>query len=168
MTILIMFLFGSFRKFKHYYQFFIRQYLKSDFPNAVFYNRFVELERCVFIQMKFFLNFLAFGRCTASASWNPRWYKFVTILGVMPTMCSKAWLLMGKERWAGVMVSNCIWSATTGVRSSLSVSPVPTWMTGIRGHGLSWSGHSTGSFLPTGDTFRPNSSTYFLRTEFIW
>ena len=44
MTILIVFQFGSFRNFKHYYLFFIRQYLKSDFPNAVSYNRFVELQ----------------------------------------------------------------------------------------------------------------------------
>lgn len=35
MTILIVFQFGSFRNFKHYYLFFIRQHLKSDFPNAV-------------------------------------------------------------------------------------------------------------------------------------
>ena len=35
MTILIAFHFGSFRNFKHYYLFFIRQHLKSDFPNAV-------------------------------------------------------------------------------------------------------------------------------------
>ena len=44
MTILIVFQFGSFRNFKHYYLFFIRQHLKSDFPNAVSYNRFVELQ----------------------------------------------------------------------------------------------------------------------------
>ena len=35
MTILIVFQFGSFRNFKHYYLFFIKQHLKSDFPNAV-------------------------------------------------------------------------------------------------------------------------------------
>ena len=64
MTILIMFQFGSFRNFKHYYMFFIRQHLKSDFPNAVSYNRFVELESRVFFQMMFFLNLSAFGRCT--------------------------------------------------------------------------------------------------------
>ena len=31
--------------FKHYYLHFIRIYLKRDFPDAVSYNRFVELER---------------------------------------------------------------------------------------------------------------------------
>ena len=44
MTILLYFHFGSFRNFKHYYLFFIRGTLKSYFPNAVSYNRFVELE----------------------------------------------------------------------------------------------------------------------------
>ena len=64
MTILIVFQFGSFRNFKHYYQFFIRQHMKDSFPNAVSYNRFVELESRVFFQMMFFLNLSAFGRCT--------------------------------------------------------------------------------------------------------
>ena len=48
MTILLYFHFGSFRNFKHYYLFFIRGTLKSYFPNAVSYNRFVELESRVF------------------------------------------------------------------------------------------------------------------------
>lgn len=64
MTILIMFHFGSFRNFKHYYQFFVRGTLKQDFPHAVSYNRFVELESRVFFQLMFFLNFRAFGKCT--------------------------------------------------------------------------------------------------------
>ena len=63
MTILIVFHFGSFRNFKHYYLFFIRQHMKDSFPNALSYNRFVELESRVFFQMMFFLNLSAFGRC---------------------------------------------------------------------------------------------------------
>ena len=49
MTILIAFQFGSFRNFKHYYLFYIRQHLRSYFPDAVSYNRFVELESRVFL-----------------------------------------------------------------------------------------------------------------------
>ena len=64
MTILIAFQFGSFRNFKHYYLFYIRQHLRSYFPDAVFYNRFVELESRVFFQMMFFLNLSAFGKCS--------------------------------------------------------------------------------------------------------
>ena len=64
MTILIAFQFGSFRNFKHYYLFYIRQHLRSYFPDAVSYNRFVELESRVFFQMMFFLNLSAFGKCS--------------------------------------------------------------------------------------------------------
>ena len=62
--ILIMFHLGTFDNFKHYYLHFIRIYLKRDFPDAVSYNRFVELESRVFFKMMFFLNLHSFGRCT--------------------------------------------------------------------------------------------------------
>ena len=64
MTILLYFHFGSFRNFKHYYMLFIKGTLKSYFPTAVSYNRFVELESRVFFPLMFFLNLRAFGRCT--------------------------------------------------------------------------------------------------------
>lgn len=64
MTILLYFHFGTFRKFKHYYLFFIKGTFKTYFPNAVSYNRFVELESKVFFPLMFFLNLRAFGRCT--------------------------------------------------------------------------------------------------------
>ena len=64
MTILLYFHFGTFRNFKHYYLFFIKGTMKSYFPKAVSYNRFVELESLVFFQLMFFLNLGAFGRCT--------------------------------------------------------------------------------------------------------
>ena len=64
MTILLYFHFGSFRNFKHYYLFFIKGTLSSYFPDAVSYNRFVELEGRVFFPLMFFLNLQAFGRCT--------------------------------------------------------------------------------------------------------
>jgi hypothetical protein len=59
-----MFHFGTFDNFKHYYLHFIRVHLKRDFPDAVSYNRFVELESRVFFKMMFFLNLHSFGRCT--------------------------------------------------------------------------------------------------------
>ena len=64
MTILLLFHFGSYRNFKHYYLSFIKIVLKKEFPTAVSYNRFVELEGRVFFQMMCFLNLQAFGRCT--------------------------------------------------------------------------------------------------------
>ena len=90
MTILIVFQFGSFRNFKHYYLFFIKQHLKSDFPNAVSYTRFVELQSRVFFQMMFFLNLSAFGRCSC-----PCGTKSCCVKGASsrPSMtCSKIWL----------------------------------------------------------------------------
>ena len=62
MTILLYF--GTFRNLKHCYLFFIKGTIKSYFPKAVSYNRFVELESRVFFQIMFFLNIGAFGRCT--------------------------------------------------------------------------------------------------------
>ena len=38
--------------------------MKRDFPNAVSYNRFIELEQRVFFKLVFFLKLFAFGRCT--------------------------------------------------------------------------------------------------------
>lgn len=63
-TILLYFHFGTFRNFKHYYQFFIKGTMRTFFPEAVSYNRFVELESRVFFPLMFFLNLRAFGRCT--------------------------------------------------------------------------------------------------------
>ena len=64
MSILIVFHFGTFANFKHYYLHYIRVHLLQDFPDAVSYNRFVELESRVFFKLMFFLKLYAFGRCS--------------------------------------------------------------------------------------------------------
>lgn len=64
MTILVCFHFGTYRNFKHYYLFFIKQHLKSEFPNTVSYNRFVELKSRVIIPLMMFLQLIGFGQCT--------------------------------------------------------------------------------------------------------
>ena len=43
MTIMVCYHFGTFGNFKHYYMHFIQIHMKSYFPEAVSYNRFVEL-----------------------------------------------------------------------------------------------------------------------------
>lgn len=63
-TILLVFHFGSFRNLKHYYLMFIRRHLHKEFPDAVSYNRFVELEQRVFFKIVFFLKLYAMGKCT--------------------------------------------------------------------------------------------------------
>ena len=64
MTILICFHFNTYRNFKHYYLSYVKGYLKDSFPKAVSYNRFVELESRVAVQMAMFLELFCFGECT--------------------------------------------------------------------------------------------------------
>jgi hypothetical protein len=64
MTILICFHFNTYRNFKHYYLCYVKGYLKGYFPKAVSYNRFVELESRVAVQMALFLELFCFGECT--------------------------------------------------------------------------------------------------------
>ena len=64
MTILLMYHFGSFRNFKHFYLMGICERWRGEFPRVVSYNRFVELEKRVFFKMVFFLKMFAFGECT--------------------------------------------------------------------------------------------------------
>jgi hypothetical protein len=63
-TILLCFHFGSFRNFKHYYLFYVKEHLKNDFPNLISYNRFVEVESKVIIPLMLFLKMICFGECT--------------------------------------------------------------------------------------------------------
>jgi hypothetical protein len=63
-TILLLFHFGTFHNFKHFYLFYIREHLKKEFPKQLSYNRFVEIEHRVFIPVMFFINTVCFGKCT--------------------------------------------------------------------------------------------------------
>lgn len=64
MTILLLFHFGTFKNFKHFYLHYIGVHLKKEFPKQLSYNRFVAVERRVFVEMMFFLNTVCFGKCT--------------------------------------------------------------------------------------------------------
>ena len=63
-TILLLFHFGTFKNFKHYYLHYIGIHLKKEFPKQISYNRFVAIEHRVFIPMMFFINTVCFGKCT--------------------------------------------------------------------------------------------------------
>ena len=63
-TILICFHFNSYRNFRHYYTFFVKEHLADLFPNQLSYNRFLELEARVSLEMMMFLQICCFGRCT--------------------------------------------------------------------------------------------------------
>lgn len=63
-TIMICFHLGSFRNMKHFYINYVQKHLKSEFPETVSYNRFVELMQVTAIPMTLFLKLKRLGMCT--------------------------------------------------------------------------------------------------------
>jgi len=63
-TVLLLFHFGTFKNFKHYYLHYIGVHLEKEFPDRLSYNRFIAIEHRVFVPMMFFLNTVCFGKCT--------------------------------------------------------------------------------------------------------
>ena len=64
MVILILFHSGGFRCFKHYYKEYVCKHLPHLFPQRVSYNRFVELEKEVLLQLTVFIKEVLMGTCT--------------------------------------------------------------------------------------------------------
>lgn len=64
MTILFCFHFNDFRNFKHYYLFYVREHMRDLFPEQLSYNRFIEQEARVAVEMMLFLQVCCLGRCT--------------------------------------------------------------------------------------------------------
>ena len=64
MVILILFHSGGFRCFKHYYREYVCKHLTHLFPRRVSYNRFVELEKEVLLQLAIFIKEVLSGTCT--------------------------------------------------------------------------------------------------------
>lgn len=130
MTILLYFHFGTFRNFKHYYLFFIKGTMKSYFPKAVSYNRFVELESRVFFPLMFFLNLRAFGRCTGITFVDSTMIPVCQNLRRYAIGFSRELPGMEKGPWAGVMASNSILPAMT--EAKLLHSSLPGRMSATR------------------------------------
>jgi hypothetical protein len=63
-TIMVLFHYGSFRNFKHFYLFYVKQHLQSEFPQTVSYNRFVELLQQNALPMTMFLKTVRMGDAT--------------------------------------------------------------------------------------------------------
>ena len=70
-TILILFHLGNFRNLKHFYLFHVQQHPIGDFPNTVFYNRFVELSHRVCMPMTLFLETCCLGLPTGISFADP-------------------------------------------------------------------------------------------------
>ena len=64
MVILILFHSGGFRCFRHYYKEYVCKHLTHLFPRRVSYNRFVELEKEVLLQLTVFIKEVLLGTCT--------------------------------------------------------------------------------------------------------
>lgn len=64
MTILTLFHSGNFRNLKHFYLFYVKEHMKTEFPETVSYNRFVELQQKAIVPMALFLKMCCLGKCT--------------------------------------------------------------------------------------------------------
>ncbi|MDN4753045.1 IS982 family transposase [Porphyromonadaceae bacterium W3.11] len=64
MTILILFHMSRYRDLKSFYLKYVQVHLKSEFPQTVSYNRFVELQTKVGLKLVMFLNMCCLGKCT--------------------------------------------------------------------------------------------------------
>ena len=71
MVILILFHSGGFRCFKHYYKEYVCKHLIHLFPKRVSYNRFVELEKEVLLQLTSSSRRSCWVLVPASVSWIP-------------------------------------------------------------------------------------------------
>lgn len=63
-TILVIFHLGQFRNLKHFYINYLQKHLKSEFPETVSYNRFVELQQKALMPMCAFMQLCCLGKCT--------------------------------------------------------------------------------------------------------
>ena len=63
MTISIYFHATKFKSFKDYYNTFIKGYLRSNFPNIVSYNRFIELRQEMMLPLLLFVKIKGLGQC---------------------------------------------------------------------------------------------------------
>lgn len=63
-TILVLFHSNTFRNFKHFYLYFVREKLIDDFPDLLSYTRFVERMPRVAIPLLLFLKLALMGECT--------------------------------------------------------------------------------------------------------
>ncbi len=63
-TIMVLFHFGAFKNFKHFYLYYVQEHLNQEFPSTVSYNRFVELLQISALPMTLFLKTCCLGSCT--------------------------------------------------------------------------------------------------------
>ena len=116
-TILICFHFNSYRNFRHYYIFFVKEHLADLFPNQLSYNRFLELEARVSVEMMMFLQICCFGRCTVVLVLLTQLVFQFAIINVFVAIRFLEIMQQGvRVQWDGILDSNYILSAMKEVR----------------------------------------------------
>ena len=168
MTILIVFHFGTFANFKHYYLHYIRVHLHQDFPDAVSYNRFVELESRVFFKLMSFLKLYAFGRCSGISFVDSTMIPVCHNLRRYANKVFKGMATDGKGTMGWCHGFKLHFTCNDrGGKSSPSVLPEPMWMTGIPKSGTYLPKSCTAGFLLTGGTSLQDFLRTFLKMAYI-
>ncbi len=75
--------------------------LRSDFPNAVFYNRFVEFMPRIFYELMLFMCLYSFGRCSSITFVDSTMIPVCHNLRRYSTRCLPVLQKVGKVRWDG-------------------------------------------------------------------
>ena len=107
MTILVCYHFGAYRNFKEYYLNWVKGVMRQDFPDAVSYNRFVELMPRVFFKMMLFMKLYAFGKCTGITFVDSTMIPVCHNDDDITTKSLPASPRTERVPWAGVMDSSC-------------------------------------------------------------
>lgn len=63
-TIMVLFHYGQYRNMKHFYLYYVKKHMQSDFPSTVSYNRFVELMQQSTLPMTVLLKTYCLGEST--------------------------------------------------------------------------------------------------------
>lgn len=64
MTILVLFHLSQHRSLKHFYLYYVKKHMQSEFPKTVSYNRFVELMSSVLLPLTIYLKACRSGKCS--------------------------------------------------------------------------------------------------------
>ena len=108
MPILICFHFNTFRNFKHYYLFDVKNHLCDLFPNQLSYNRFIELESRVAVEMMSFIQLLCFGRRTGISFIDSTCVPVCHNKRIKRNKVFKDMQRLARVQWDGILASNFI------------------------------------------------------------
>lgn len=64
LTITVLFHLSGHRTFKHFYLYYVKEYLQKEFPQTVSYNRFVELMQANMLPLTLYMKTCCLGECT--------------------------------------------------------------------------------------------------------